>query len=281
MRESEVAVPAIETLQVGSLTLEWGKRTYLMGIVNITPDSFSGDGLADHVEEAVARARGMDADGADIIDLGAESTRPGHTPVPPDEQLRRLMPVLTELAGTLRAPVSIDTSSAIVARAALEAGAAIVNDIRGLTADPEMARVAAESGAPVVIMHDVKIREADQLIPSILSELQRRIDLALAAGIPLERIIIDPGFGFGKVGDLNLMLLRRLRELTTLGRPILAGTSRKSMIAHVLDLPAKDRLEGTAATVTLSIANGADIVRVHDVQAMARVARMADAVVRG
>jgi dihydropteroate synthase len=271
----------MNTLQIGSLALEWGTRTYLMGIVNITPDSFSGDGLADHVDEAVARARAMDADGADIIDLGAESTRPGHTPVPPDEQLRRLMPVLTELAGTLRAPVSIDTSSAIVARAALEAGAAIVNDIRGLTADPEMARVAAESGAPVVIMHDVKIREADQLIPSILDELQRRIDLALAAGIPLERIIIDPGFGFGKVGDLNLMLLRRLRELTTLGRPILAGTSRKSMIAHVLDLPAKDRLEGTAATVTLSIANGADIVRVHDVQAMARVARMADAVVRG
>jgi dihydropteroate synthase len=281
MRESEVAVPAIETLQVGSLTLEWGKRTYLMGIVNITPDSFSGDGLADHVEEAVARARGMDADGADIIDLGAESTRPGHTPVPPDEQLRRLMPVLTELAGTLRAPISIDTSSATVARTALEAGAAIVNDIRGLMADPEIAGVAAEASAPVVIMHDLKIREMDELIPSVLNELERRIDHAVEAGIPLERIIIDPGFGFGKVGDLNLALLRRLRELTVLGRPILAGTSRKSMIAHVLDLPAKDRLEGTAATVTLSIANGADIVRVHDVPAMARVARMADAVVRG
>jgi len=274
-------MPITETLQIGSLALEWGKRTYLMGIVNVTPDSFSGDGLADHVDEAVARARAMDAEGADIIDLGAESTRPGHTPVPPDEQLRRLMPVLTELAGTLRAPMSIDTSSAKVARAALEGGAAIVNDIRGLMADPDIASVAAEAGAPVVIMHDVKIREVDELIPGILSELERRIEHALAAGIPLERIIIDPGFGFGKVGDLNLILLRRLRELTALGRPILAGTSRKSMIAHVLDLPAKDRLEGTAATVTLAIANGADIVRVHDVRAMTRVARMTDAVVRG
>lgn len=273
-------MPAAETLQVGSLALEWGKRTYLMGIVNVTPDSFSGDGLADHVDEAVARARAMDVEGADIIDLGAESTRPGHTPVPPDEQLRRLMPVLTELAGTVRAPMSIDTSSAKVAHAALEAGAAIVNDIRGLMADPEIASVAAEAGAPVVIMHDVKIHQLDELIPSILSELERRIEHALAAGIPLERIIIDPGFGFGKTGDLNLILLRRLRELTALGRPILAGTSRKSMIAHVLDLPAKDRLEGTAATVTLSIANGADIVRVHDVRAMQRVVRMADAVVR-
>jgi len=274
-------MPEMETLQVGPLTLEWGKRTYLMGIVNVTPDSFSGDGLADHVDEALARARAMDAGGADIIDLGAESTRPGHTPVPPEEQLRRLLPVLTELVGTLRAPISIDTSSAQVARIALEAGAAIVNDIRGLMADPEMAAVVADAGAPVVIMHDTKIHDADELIPSILAELQRRIDHALSAGIPLERIIIDPGFGFGKTGDLNLILLRKLRELTALGRPILAGTSRKSMIAHVLDLPAKDRLEGTAATVTLAIANGADIVRVHDVPAMERVVRMADAVVRG
>ncbi|HVX30854.1 MAG TPA: dihydropteroate synthase [Nitrolancea sp.] len=274
-------MPEPETLQVGSLTLAWGTRTYLMGIVNVTPDSFSGDGLADHVDEAVARARAMDAEGADIIDLGAESTRPGHTPVPPDEQLRRLMPVLTELAGTVRAPISIDTSSAKVARTALDAGASIVNDIRGLMADPEIANVAAEANAPVVIMHDLKIHTAEELIPNILEELQRRIEHALAAGIPLERIIVDPGFGFGKVGDLNLLLLRRLRELTVLGRPILSGTSRKSMIAHVLDLPAKDRLEGTAATVTLSIANGADIVRVHDVRAMSRVARMTDAVVRG
>lgn len=269
-----------ETLKVGSLNLEWGRRTYLMGIVNVTPDSFSGDGLVERVDAAVARVREMEADGVDIVDLGAESTRPGHVAVPAGEQLRRLMPVLTELAGTLTVPISIDTSSAEVAQAALVAGASIVNDIRGLVADPEIASVAAAADAPVIIMHDQKILTADQLIPDMLRELERRIDLAVAAGIPLERIIIDPGFGFGKTWDLNLILLRRLRELTTLGRPILAGTSRKSMIGKVLDLPTDDRLEGTAATVALSIANGADIVRVHDVRQMARVVRMADAVVR-
>jgi dihydropteroate synthase len=269
-----------ETLRVGSLALEWGRRTYLMGIVNVTPDSFSGDGLAERVDVAVARAREMVAEGADIIDLGAESTRPGHMPVPAAEQLRRLMPVLTALVGTLTVPISIDTSLAEVASAALEAGASIVNDIRGLVADPEIASVAAAAGAPVIIMHDQKILTADRLIPDVLHELERRIDHALNAGIPLERIIVDPGFGFGKTWDLNLILLRRMREVTALGRPILAGTSRKSMIGKVLDLPADDRLEGTAATVTLSIANGADIVRVHDVRQMARVARMADAVVR-
>jgi dihydropteroate synthase len=269
-----------ETLRVGSLALEWGRRTYLMGIVNVTPDSFSGDGLAERVDVAVARAREMVAEGADIIDLGAESTRPGHVPVPAAEQLRRLMPVLTALVGTLSVPISIDTSLAEVASAAIEAGASIVNDIRGLVADPEIASVAAAAGAPVIIMHDQKILTADRLIPDVLHELERRIDHALNAGIPLERIVVDPGFGFGKTWDLNLILLRRMRELTALGRPILAGTSRKSMIGKVLDLPADDRLEGTAATVTLSIANGADIVRVHDVRQMARVARMADAVVR-
>jgi dihydropteroate synthase len=269
-----------ETLRVGSLALEWGRRTYLMGIVNVTPDSFSGDGLAERVDAAVARAQAMEAEGADIIDLGAESTRPGHSPVPAAEQLRRLMPVLTTLKGTLSAPISIDTSSAEVAQAALAAGASIVNDIRGLDADPEIAHVAAAAGAPVIIMHDQKILTADRLISDVLRQLARRIDHALQAGIPLEQIIVDPGFGFGKTWDLNLILLRRMRELTSLGRPILAGTSRKSMIGKVLDVPAEDRLEGTAATVALSIANGADIVRVHDVRQMARVARMADAVVR-
>jgi len=269
-----------ETLRVGSLALEWGRRTYLMGIVNVTPDSFSGDGLAERVDAAVGRAQAMVAEGADIIDLGAESTRPGHTPVPAAEQLRRLMPVLTALLDTLSVPISIDTSSAAVASVALDAGASIVNDIRGLVADPEIASVAAAAGAPVIIMHDQKILTADRLIPDVLGELERRIDHALAVGIPLERIIVDPGFGFGKTWDLNLILLRRMRELTALGRPILAGTSRKSMIGKVLGVQADDRLEGTAATVTLSIANGADIVRVHDVRQMARVARMADAVVR-
>jgi len=185
------------------------------------------------------------------------------------------------LAEAIPVPISIDTSKAIVAEAALKAGASIINDVRGLQADPDMAPLAARVGVPVIIMHDRKIESAERLIPDIVRELARRIEHALAAGVAWERIIIDPGFGFGKTPDLNLLLLRRLRELTVLGRPILVGTSRKSMIGHVLGTPPEDRLEGTAATVALAIANGADIVRVHDVPQMVRVVRMTDAVVRG
>lgn len=268
------------SLRVRSQHFEWGRRTYIMGIVNVTPDSFSGDGLVHQVDAAVAQAEAMVTAGADLIDVGGESTRPGYIPISAREELDRVLPVLTALAGSLPVPISIDTSKAEVARAALDAGAAIVNDIRGLVADPEIAAVAAAAGAPVILMHDRKIASEAQLIPDITRELARRIDLALAAGIPWEHIVIDPGFGFGKTAELNLVLLRHLRELTALGRPILVGTSRKSMIGKVLGTSAADRLEGTAATVALSIANGADIVRVHDVSRMIRVARMTDAVVR-
>ncbi|GBD17273.1 Dihydropteroate synthase [bacterium HR26] len=262
-------------------TWEWGKRTYVMGIINVTPDSFSGDGLAGQLDAVVERAQAMVEAGADLIDVGGESTRPGHTPVPAEEELRRVIPAIQALAQAITVPISIDTSKAIVAEAALKAGASIINDVRGLQADPDMAPLAARAGVPVIIMHDRKIESAERLIPDIVRELARRIEHALAAGIAWERIIIDPGFGFGKTPDLNLLLLRRLRELTALGRPILVGTSRKSMIGHVLGTPPEDRLEGTAATVALAIANGADIVRVHDVPQMVRVARMTDAVVRG
>lgn len=262
-------------------TWEWGKRTYVMGIINVTPDSFSGDGLAGQLDAVVERAQAMVEAGADLIDVGGESTRPGHTPVPAEEELRRVIPAIRALAQAITVPISIDTSKAIVAEAALKAGASIINDVRGLQADPDMAPLAARAGVPVIIMHDRKIESAERLIPDIVRELARRIEHALAAGIAWERIIIDPGFGFGKTPDLNLLLLRRLRELTALGRPILVGTSRKSMIGHVLGTPPEDRLEGTAATVALAIANGADIVRVHDVPQMVRVARMTDAVVRG
>ncbi|MDI3339405.1 MAG: dihydropteroate synthase [Sphaerobacter sp.] len=268
-------------LRTPRFTWEWGRRTYVMGIINVTPDSFSGDGLAGQLDAVVERARQMVAAGADIIDVGGESTRPGHQPVPPEEELRRVVHAITALAAAIDVPISIDTSKAVVAEAALRAGAHIVNDVRGLTADPEIAAVAAAAGAPVVIMHDRTIPTADRLIPDIVHELSLRIERALAAGIPWEHIIIDPGFGFGKTAELNLLLLRRLRELTALGRPILAGTSRKSTIGRVLGTEADDRLEGTAATVALAIANGADIVRVHDVPQMVRVARMTDAVVRG
>lgn len=272
---------ALEPLQTPAFTWEWGRRTYIMGIINVTPDSFSGDGLAGRPDAIVALAREMVAAGADMLDVGGESTRPGHVPITAEEELRRVIPAVEVLAAVTDIPISIDTSKAIVADAALRAGARIVNDIRGFTRDPEVAAVAARAGAPVIIMHDRKIRDADRLIPDITRELCQRIDHALASGIPWEHIIIDPGFGFGKTPGLNLVLLRRMRELAAIGRPILVGTSRKSMIGNVLGTEPHDRIEGTAATVALAIANGADIVRVHDVAAMTRVARMTDAVVRG
>jgi dihydropteroate synthase len=252
-----------------------------MAILNLTPDSFSGDGLLGHEDEAVAWAVAAEAAGADLLDVGGESTRPGHQPVAAAEELSRVVGVIQALTRQVSIPISIDTSKAEVAEAALSAGASLVNDVRGLTADPEIAAVVARSGVPAIVMHDVPPDGRGDLVTSVLRELSRRLDRALATGIAWEQIIIDPGFGFGKDWRQNLELLRRLTELTALGRPILSGTSRKSMIGRVLDVQPDDRLEGTAATVALSIAGGADIVRVHDVQPMARVARMTDAVVRG
>ena len=256
-------------------------RPLLMGIVNATPDSFSGDGLAGRPEEAAELAAAAVADGADLIDVGAESTRPGHTPLGAEEELARLLPVLRAVRARVTVPISVDTNKAAVAAAALDAGADLVNDVRGFTADPELAAAVAVRGVPAVVMHDVPPDGHGDLLTSILRELFRRLDRAVAAGVAWEKLIVDPGFGFGKDWRQNLELLRRLGELRALGRPILAGTSRKSTIGRVLGLPEGDRLEGTAATVALAIAGGADVVRVHDVRAMARVARMSDAVVRG
>jgi len=261
--------------------LVWGAKTYVMAIVNATPDSFSGDGLADRSEDAGAIAAQAVANGADLIDVGAESTRPGHDPVSAEEEIARLFPALRAIAARVTVPISVDTSKARVAEAAFAAGASLVNDVRGLTADPDLASVVAARGVPAVVMHDVTPDGHGDLLTSILRELSRRLDRAVAAGIAWQKLIVDPGFGFGKDWRQNLELLRRLGELRVLGRPILAGTSRKSTIGRVLRLPVQDRVEGTTATVALSIANGADIVRVHDVMAMARVARMTDAVVRG
>ena len=252
-----------------------------MAILNLTPDSFSGDGLAGSADAPLAAALHAVADGADILDLGAESTRPGHVPISADEELARLLPALAAIRAHATVLISVDTSKAAVAAAAIAAGANLVNDVRGFTADPEMAAVVAAAGTPAVVMHDVSPEPGVDLMTSILRELARRLDRAVAAGVAWDRLIVDPGFGFGKDWRQNLELLRRLEELRALGRPILTGTSRKSTIGRVLGLPENDRLEGTAATVSLAIANGADIVRVHDVRAMARVARMTDAVVRG
>jgi dihydropteroate synthase len=252
-----------------------------MAILNLTPDSFSGDGLAGSTDAALSAALSAVDEGADILDLGAESTRPGHVPIFVDEELTRLLPTLTAIRARTDVLLSVDTSKAAVAAEAIVAGANLINDVRGFTADPEMTAVVARAGVPAVIMHDVSPEPGVDLMTSILRELSRRLDRAVAAGVAWERLIVDPGFGFGKDWRQNLELLRRMEELKALGRPILAGTSRKSTIGRVLGVAEDDRLEGTAATVSLAIAGGADIVRVHDVRAMTRVARMTDAVVRG
>lgn len=260
--------------------LRLGERTLVMGILNVTPDSFSDGGRFSDPLLALERAHQMVEDGADIIDLGGESTRPGYTPVPPEEELNRVMPVLERLLAEIPVPVSVDTCKAEVARRALAAGAHIINDQWSLRADPQMAEVAAGYGAPVILMHNQHGTAYLNLIGDMVDYFRESIEKALAAGIPVEKIIIDPGIGFGKTVDQNLEVLHRLRELRCLGRPILLGTSRKSVIGKTLDLPVDQRLEGTAATVAVGIAYGADIVRVHDVREMVRVVRMADAVVR-
>jgi dihydropteroate synthase len=261
--------------------LVWGKRTYVMGIINVTPDSFSGDGLSSDVQAAVDQALRFEEEGADFLDVGAESTRPGHAPITVDEELARLIPALEAIVPRVRLPVSVDTYKSQVARRAIEAGAVIINDVWGLKADPQLATVAAELGTPLILMHNQLTRQYRDLLPDIFSSLSHSIGLACSAGVPKENIVIDPGIGFGKTPDHNLEILQRLKEFKALGYPLLVGTSRKSTIGLVLGLPVDQRVEGTAATVVLSIAGGADIVRVHDMQQMVRVCRMTDAIVRG
>ena len=265
----------------GKLGFAWGKRTYVMGIINVTPDSFSGDGLGYDAEAALEQALRFQDEGADIIDVGGESTRPGSTPVTVEEEKRRVIPVIRLLASRLDVPVSVDTYKREVAREALAAGAAIINDVWGLKRDPALADLAAREGAPIVLMHNQQGFDYSNLVPETLASLGASLRQAVEAGVPSENVVLDPGLGFGKRPEHNLELLRRLAELKALGLPLLVGTSRKSTIGLVLDLPVEERLEGTAATVALAIANGADIVRVHDVKAMTRVARMSDAIVRG
>lgn len=271
----------------GRYSLETGRRTLLMGVLNVTPDSFSGDGVYHNPEAAAQRARQMVADGADIIDVGGESTRPGAEPVNAEEEMKRVLPVIERLAAELNVPLSVDTYKAAVARAAVQAGASIINDITGLRGDPEMARVAAACDAGLVLMHIQGTPRTMQqnptyadLIGDISAYLRGSMALAQQHGVDAERIVIDPGIGFGKTLEHNLQILRCLREFQRLGRPILIGTSRKSFIGKVLDLPVEQRLCGTAAAVAIAIAHGADVVRVHDVKEMTQVARMADAIIR-
>lgn len=272
----------IRQIPCGPAVLTLGERTLVMGILNVTPDSFYQASRAPAVDQAVERALAMLEEGADIIDIGAESTRPGHTPVDAEEELRRLLPVLRAVREAAPgAVISVDTYKASVARAALEAGANMINDVWGLSRDPDMARVAAEYQVPVVVMHNQEGTSYRDLMGDIIAFLARSIETAVAAGLPREWVIVDPGFGFGKTPAQNLELLNRLAELKVLDAPILLGTSRKSTIGLVLGgLPPEERLEGTAATVAIGIERGADIIRVHDVRAMKRVAAMTDAIVR-
>lgn len=286
---------------IGGREFRWGERTYVMGIINVTPDSFAGDGLIREepkpfVEAAVAQARCFVEEGADILDVGGESTRPGSAPITAEEELKRVMPILEALAPEIEVPISIDTYKAEVARRALAAGASMVNDVWALRLDPDLATVVAEHGVPVILMHNrSKPKEAawterlggryvgveyEDLMADVIRELRQSMEIALKAGVERSRIIVDPGIGFGKTVEQNLELLNKLSELKVLGCPIMVGPSRKSFIGYTLDLPVDQRVEGTAAAVAIAIARGADIVRVHDVKEMVRVARMTDAMVR-
>ncbi len=292
-----------DKLTLNDKIFEWGKRTYIMGILNITPDSFSGDGLltaedqgAALLERALAQANAYVKAGVDILDIGAESTRPGAQPVPAEQEIERLIPIIQAVSAEMDVIISVDTYKAEVAEAALGAGAQIINDVWGFKVDPDLAFVAARHKVPVILMHNrsswanAEIRASlggryvgvpyDDLIADIKRELMESVAIAQEAGVQEDRIILDPGIGFGKTVAQNLALVARLGEFRALGYPILLGPSRKSFIGYTLDLPPDERLEGTAAAVAIGIANGADIIRVHDVTQMSRVARMADAITR-
>ncbi len=262
-----------------------------MGVINLSPDSFSGDGISD-LKSAVAQAHRLVAEGADILDIGGESTRPNSAPVSVDEEVKRVVPVIERLASELTVPLSIDTYKLEVARQALEAGAVMINDQWGLKRDPQLAELAAEKGTPLVLMSNQRDKGGydagvgrdtayyEDVMAEVTSSLHNSLDVALRLGVPGENIILDPGIGFGKTWRQELEIIRRLDELKPLGKPILVGPSRKSFIGLVLDLPVDQRVEGTAAAISIAIANGADMVRVHDVKQMVRVCRMSDAIVR-
>jgi dihydropteroate synthase len=247
-----------------------------MGILNLTPDSFSGDGLGDDIEAAIARAKQLASEGSDIIDIGGESTRPGAPPVSAEEELRRVMPVIERLSGELSVPISIDTYKSAVASRAVRAGASMINDVWGLKRDPKLARVAAETGVPTILTSYLQEPVRGDIIAEVISDLEKSIKRATEAGVAEQNIIIDPGIGFGKNAEQNLEIIHRLSELKVLGRPILLGTSRKFMVGQPFD----QRLEATAATVAIGIAHGADMVRVHEVKPMVQVCRMSDAIIR-
>jgi len=282
----------VKVTRCGNTEFRWGTRTYVMGIINVSPDSFSGDGISS-IADAETKANWFVEEGADILDVGGQSTRPDYKSIYIEEELQRIIPVIERIARLVSVPISIDTMNYEVAKRALDAGAKIINDQWGLKKEPRLAQLAADRHVPIILMSNQREKGGfdaqagrdtgfyQDVMTEVISYLIASIDIAKKFGLSEENIIIDPGIGFGKAWQQDIEILRRLAELKVLGQPILIGTSRKSLIKMVLSLPARERVEGTAATVAIGIANGADIVRVHDVKQMARVCKMADAIVRG
>ncbi|MHB1162418.1 MAG: dihydropteroate synthase [Chloroflexota bacterium] len=281
------------TTKCGDVTFEWGRRTYVMGIINVTPDSFSGDGLGKNLDAALAQAEQFVQAGVDILDVGGESTRPGSEETSVQEERERVVPVVRRLVKEMPVPVSVDSYRLLVVQEALDAGAHMVNDVWGLRRTEGLGNLAAAYNVPIVLMHNRRAMasrtelgghfrqvEYRDLMGEIVQGLRESVEIALCSNVRWENIIVDPGIGFGKTPPQNLVVMRRLQEVRSLGRPILMGTSRKSVIGLTLGVPMEERVEGTGATVAVSICNGADIVRVHDVKEMVRISRMTDAIVR-
>lgn len=267
-------------MKIGNKNFNIGERTYVMGILNVTPDSFSDGGKFNHIENAITHAKEMIEAGADIIDIGGESTRPKHTPVEIEEEIKRVIPIIDVLSKEIDVPISIDTYKGRVAEFAIKAGANFINDVWGFKKDPYMAKVAARYQVPCCIMHNRENREYDDFIENVLEDLKDSIDIALEAGVKSENIIIDPGIGFAKSYEQNLILMNNLDKLKVLNYPVLLGTSRKSVIGNTLNLPVEERVEGTVATSVIGIVKGCDFVRVHDVLENKRACVMTDAIVR-
>jgi dihydropteroate synthase len=264
------------SIKCGPYQLDFGKKTYIMGILNATPDSFSDGGKFNNIEQAVKRAKEMVENGADIIDIGGESTRPGYTVISEEEEIERVVPVIEAIAKHVSVPISIDTYKAKVAQSAIEAGAHIINDIWGAKADKGMAAVAAKYNVPIILMHNRNNRDYSFFIRDVLNDLYESINIVKQAGVRDDQIILDPGIGFAKDLNENILMMQNLDTLTALGYPVLLGTSKKSMIGQALDLPVKERMEGTGATVCYGIQKGCQIIRIHDVKEMSRMAKMMD-----
>lgn len=267
-----------KTIKIGNTEFNLGERTYIMGILNVTPDSFSDGGRFNNIEIAIKHAKEMIEEGADIIDIGGESTRPNHTPVSEEEELRRVVPVIEALRQEIKVPISIDTYKSRVAEEALKAGASLINDVWGFKKDIKISSIAAKYNAACCLMHNREDKNYTNLIEDMINDLKESINIAVSSGVSKDKIILDPGIGFAKTLEDNLLAMNNLEKFNTLGYPVLLGTSRKSMIGLTLNLPVEERLEGTIATTVIGIMKGCSFIRVHDIKENKRAAVMTDAI---